>query len=105
MSEGYFRVPPLRLGDVREALVREGFRSTRFQFRRRGQVFGLVKRLSFMKQLHIRAFSDGTLRAELEAWRFLGPLHLLRDVDLKTARRRLQMILEKYNIRPLKPLK
>lgn len=99
MERYSLRVSPLLLGAVRQALIEEGFRDTRFQFRRENQAFGLVKRLSFRRQMHVRAFLDGTLKAEEEIWRFLVPFHFLRSPKIKVAHQKLKSILEKHSLK------
>ena len=96
MASKTIRIPPTFLPDLKHFLLREGFHHTRWQFWMPGQVFGLVKRLSFQKQLHIRAFIDGTLKAEEETWRFLIPLHLTTKPNIETAIQKLQKLLKKY---------
>jgi len=98
MSRYSFRVSPNRLKDVEHALLSEGFCRTRFQFWKGGQIFGLVKKLSFKKQLHVRAFVDGTIKAEEEFWRFLIPFHLIVPPKLKSAYQKLGIILKKHQI-------
>lgn len=99
MNETYFlRVSPTRLKDVENALLNEGFCGTRFQFWKSGQIFGLVKKLSFKKQMHVRAFVDGTIKAEEEIWRFLLPFHLIIKPTLQSAYTKLSAILKKHKI-------
>lgn len=50
---------------IRSALEREGFRSTRFQWRHKGHAFGLIKDLGD-KQIHVRVYEDGVVDAEIE---------------------------------------
>jgi len=92
------RVPPSILGDVKIFLLIEGFHYTRWQKWEQGQVFGLVKRLSFKKQLHIRAFLDGTLKAEEEIWRFLFPFHFVVHPNFEAALKKLRALLRKHYI-------
>jgi len=89
------RISPSILNDLKVLLLSEGFHNTRWQRWEHGQVFGLVKRLSFKKQLHIRAFMDGTLKAEEEIWRFLFPLHFIVRPNFETATKRLRALLKK----------
>ena len=89
------KISPSILDDVRHLLLREGFHHTRLQKWKQGQIFGLVKKLSFIKQLHIRAFVDGRLDAEEEIWRFLVPFHLIVRPNLETALRQLRGLLRK----------
>ncbi|NOZ82679.1 MAG: hypothetical protein GXN98_02510 [Euryarchaeota archaeon] len=57
------------LSRVQEVLVEEGFRNTALQIYRRGQVFGLVKPLNEKLEVHVRAYIDGSLDAEVEVSR------------------------------------
>jgi len=90
------KISPLILDDLKHFLLREGFHHTFWQKWKKGQVFGLVKRLSFKKQLHIRAFIDGTLKAEEEIWRFLFPLHLIVPPNFEIALKKLRALLREY---------
>jgi len=90
------RIQPLFLDDLKHFLLREGFNHTRWQHKLPGQVFGLVKRLNYKKQLHIRAFIDGTLKAEEEIWRFLIPLHLITKPNIEKAQKKLKTLLKEY---------
>ncbi len=94
----FFRVSPKRIKDVEHALLKEGFCHTRFQFWKNGQIFGLVKKLSYKKQLHVRAFFDGTIRAEEEIWRFLMPFHIIMRPTLESAYQKIRVILKKYKL-------
>ncbi|RIB35388.1 MAG: hypothetical protein BXU00_01320 [Candidatus Nanoclepta minutus] len=52
---------------VEEVLInKEGFRKTRWQFRKKGQVFGLIKPINNFLEIHVRGYKDNTLNAELE---------------------------------------
>jgi hypothetical protein len=95
-SKTTVRIQPLFLNDLNHFLQTQGFHHTRWQHWKPGQVFGLVKRLNYKKQLHIRAFIDGTLKAEEEIWRFLIPLHLIIKPNLEKARKKLQTLLKRY---------
>jgi hypothetical protein len=64
---GYIWVPCLDC--VEDALVREGFRDTPLQIWKPGQVFGLVRPLDDMYEVHVRGYQDGTLDAEIEVSR------------------------------------
>jgi hypothetical protein len=99
LNSRFIRVSPSILEDVRHLLLREGFHHTRLQKWKQGQIFGLVKRLSFVKQMHVRAFFDGTLDAEEEIWRFLVPFHLIVRPNFETALRQLWDLLKK-NLTP-----
>jgi len=89
------------LDRVKEVLSEEGFRDTPLQVWKPGQVFGLVKPLDDVYEVHVRGYQDGTLDAEIEVSReYLEHLiygsypydHYLLE------------ILKKYNI-PLKVVK
>ena len=51
---------------VKEVLSLEGFNDTFLQVRQSGQVFGLVKKLDNIWQMHVRGFNDERLEAEIE---------------------------------------
>lgn len=51
---------------AREALLAEGFKDTPMQYRKRDQVFGLVKDHGDRLQLHVRAFRSGIIESEVE---------------------------------------
>ncbi len=59
----------VELERVREVLLKEGFREPLLQLRREGQVFGMVKELSDTLEVHVRAYADGSLDAEVEVSR------------------------------------
>ena len=92
------RISPLALQQLKYFLQAQGFHHTRWQHWKPGQVFGLVKRLSYKKQLHIRAFIDGTLRAEEEIWRFLFPLHIILKPNIEKAQNMLKSLLNKFSM-------
>jgi len=101
-SKGHLlKVPPFRLREIKTIFLEEGFRHTRFQFWEKGQIFGLVKRLSFKKQLHIRAFIDGTIKAEEEIWRFFIPFHFIISPNVGSAVQKIMALLRKYKIASL----
>jgi glycosidase len=54
------------LNKVKEALLLDGFTDTLFQTIKPGQVFGLIKKLDNVWEMHVRGFSNGTLEAEIE---------------------------------------
>lgn len=54
------------LEEVKAALVADGFHDTFAQWPRRSQAFGLVKDFPGHRQMHVRAFWDGRLEAEIE---------------------------------------
>jgi hypothetical protein len=51
---------------VRRILLSEGFYEPLLQGWRKGQVFGLVKPLNELVEVHVRGYEDGTLDAEVE---------------------------------------
>jgi hypothetical protein len=51
---------------VRRILLSEGFHEPLLQGWREGQVFGLVKPLNELVEVHVRGYKDGTLDAEVE---------------------------------------
>lgn len=51
---------------ARTALKAEGFIETPFQYRKKSQVFGLIKDHGHDLQLHVRAFADGVIESEVE---------------------------------------
>jgi len=55
------------LNYVKQVLMREGFYDPGFlQWKKEGQVFGLVKRISKEFEVHVRGYDDNTLDAEIE---------------------------------------
>jgi len=54
------------LGVVKQILLSEGFYEPLLQGWRKGQVFGLVKPLNELVEVHVRGYEDGTLDAEVE---------------------------------------
>jgi len=57
------------LDRVKEVLSGEGFRDTPLQVWKPGQVFGLVKPLDDVYEVHVRGYQDGTIDAEIEVSR------------------------------------
>jgi hypothetical protein len=57
------------LQTVKGVLIQEGFSDTILQVKEPGQVFGLVKRLDKVWEMHVRGFNDGRLKAEIEVAR------------------------------------
>jgi hypothetical protein len=51
---------------VKQILLNEGFYEPLLQGWRKGQVFGLVKPLNELVEVHVRGYEDGTLDAEVE---------------------------------------
>jgi len=54
------------LDRAKEVLIKEGFRDTPLQIWKPEQVFGLVKPLDDVYEIHVRGYQDGTLDAEIE---------------------------------------
>lgn len=54
------------LARARAALLAEGFKDTPMQYRKKDQVFGLVKDHGDRLQLHVRAFRNGLIESEVE---------------------------------------
>jgi hypothetical protein len=54
------------LENARTALLAEGFRETPLQYRKKNQVYGLVKKHGDNLQLHVRAFRNGVIESEVE---------------------------------------
>ena len=96
----HLQFPPFLLKKIKIVLLEEGFHNTRFQFSKQGQIFGLVKRFT-LKQLHVRGFVDGSIKAELETWRFLIPFHILLKPKIEPALRKLKALLRKQGLLPL----
>jgi hypothetical protein len=51
---------------ARQALLAEGFHETPLQYRKKNQVFGVVKQHGDRLQLHVRAFRNGVIESEVE---------------------------------------
>lgn len=51
---------------VKETLIQEGFSDTTLQTIKPGQVFGLIRKLDNVWEMHVRGFSDGRLESEIE---------------------------------------
>ncbi|MEM2282480.1 MAG: hypothetical protein QXH26_02890, partial [Candidatus Hadarchaeales archaeon] len=86
------------LESVRRALLEEGFKFTEFQHVKPGQYFGLVKDLKRGLQMHVRAFRDGKLEAEIEISRF----YLEHPQWKRPAGEELSRILKRHRIPHLK---
>ena len=54
------------LEQARDALLAEGFRSTPMQYRKKSQVFGVIKEHGHELQIHVRAFANGVIESEVE---------------------------------------
>ncbi len=65
MTYGAIRVY-VDLGVVKRILLNEGFYEPLLQAWKPGQVFGLVKPLNELIEVHVRGYEDGTLDAEVE---------------------------------------
>ncbi len=57
------------LETVRQVLLAEGFKNTMLQVVKPGQVFGLVKRMDPVWEMHIRGFEGEVLESEIEVSR------------------------------------
>lgn len=80
---------------ARQALVAEGFRSTPMQYRKKDQVFGLVKDHGDRLQLHVRAFRSGVIESEVElSNRYIEHLWSPR----RSAHNEITRILEKHGL-------
>jgi hypothetical protein len=80
---------------ARQALVEEGFRSTPMQYRKKDQVFGLVKDHGDRLQIHVRAFRNGVLESEVElSNRYIEHLWSPR----RSAHNEIARILEKHGL-------
>lgn len=82
------------LGDVKRALLDEGFEPTVLQIVKPGQVFGLVKDISNVWQMHVRGFEDGHLESEIEISRY----YLEHPSTSRPATEELRKILDQHNI-------
>jgi len=51
---------------VKDILIKEGFREPMLQTVKEGQVFGLIKPLDEVYEVHIRGYKDNTLDSEVE---------------------------------------
>ncbi len=80
---------------ARQALLKEGFRSTSMQYRKKEQVFGLVKDHGDRLQLHVRAFRNGVIESEVElSNRYIEHLWSPR----RSAHNEITQILEKHGL-------
>ncbi len=84
------------LVSVRQVLLAEGFKDTRLQIVKTGQMFGLVKRLSDVWEMHVRGFEDGALESEIEVSREY--FEHLDDQYRKDATSELLSILKQHGI-------
>lgn len=81
---------------VKRALVQEGFSDTILQTVKPGQVFGLVKKVDSIWEMHVRGFSDRRLEAEIEISR--DYFEHLDDNYRRDATLELTQILDTYQI-------
>lgn len=81
---------------VKRALVQEGFSDTILQTVKPGQVFGLVKKVDSIWEMHVRGFSDRRLEAEIEISR--DYFEHLDDNYRRDATLELTQILDAYQI-------
>lgn len=80
---------------VKEILIREGFIDpSPFQTWKKGQVFGLIKRLNNDLEMHVRGFDDFTLDSEVE----LSREYLEHPYDCRPFYGPLLKILQHYDI-------
>lgn len=84
------------LETTKEVLDQEGFRHTRLQVVKPGQVFGLVKRVDSIWEMHVRAFDNGRLESEIEISR--DYFEHLDDRFRRDATRDLKQILDVYEV-------
>lgn len=84
------------LEGIRQVLLAEGFKDTRLQITKPRQVFGLVKRLSDVWEMHVRGFEGGALESEIEVSR--DYFEHLDDRYRKDATNELLSILKQYGI-------
>ena len=81
---------------VKGILVHEGFSDTILQTIKQGQVFGLVKKVDSIWEMHVRGFKDGRLEAEIEISR--DYFEHLDDKNRRDATLELTQILDAYQI-------
>lgn len=81
---------------VKEVLIQEGFQGTILQTMKPGQVFGLVRKLDNVWEMHVRGFSDGLLESEIEISR--DYLEHFNQRYRRDATSELMEILEAYQI-------
>lgn len=77
-------------------LVQEGFSDTILQTVKQGQVFGLVKKVDSIWEMHVRGFNDERLEAEIEISR--DYFEHLDDNYRRDATLELTQILDAYQI-------
>ena len=81
---------------AREVLAQDGFRHTPLQVVKPGQVFGLVKRVDDIWEMHVRGFDDGRLESEIEVSR--DYFEHLDDRFRRDATTDLKQILDAYEV-------
>ena len=86
----------MRLERVKQVLIEEGFRDTRLQIQKPNQIFGLVKKINNMWEMHFRGFEDGRIEPEMEVSR--DYLEHLDDRYRRAAINELTEILDSHNI-------
>jgi hypothetical protein len=79
---------------VKDVLIQEGFRETVLQVIKPAQVFGLVKKLDGIWEMHVRGFDDGRLESEIEISR--DYLEHLNDKYRRDATLELTRLLDTY---------
>ena len=84
------------LNSVKQALIADGFIGTILQIQKPNQVFGLVKKLVYPWEMHVRGFSTDQAEAEIEISREY--LEHLDDQYRRSALEELLEILEHYGI-------
>jgi len=82
------------LESVKNVLLAEGFKPTILQMMKPGQVFGLVKDMGDIWQMHVRSFEDGRLESEIEISRH----YLEHPGTSRPATEELCGILNRHNI-------
>jgi hypothetical protein len=81
---------------AKDVLIQEGFNDTILQTIKQGQVFGLVKKVGDIWEMHVRGFNDGRLEAEIEISR--DYFEHLDDRYRRDASLELTHILDAYQI-------
>lgn len=84
------------LETAKKVLVQEGFRHTLLQVVKTGQVFGLVKKVGDIWEMHVRSFDDGRLESEIEISR--DYFEHLDDRFRRDATADLKQILDAYGV-------
>ncbi len=81
---------------VKEVLIQESFSGTMLQTVKPNQVFGVVKKVDNVWEMHVRGFSDGSLESEIEISR--DYLEHFDDTYRRDATLELTQILDAYSI-------